>query len=576
VKSRHLEWFFLAILIEGCLSQAALLTLRFEAGRGHLLNYASLRWVLAGIFFSVLAGLLAATIGAFRQARWSQRFLAYLDTQMVGAQARLFLIQGGLLIAGVFLFECFLLTYLAFPIPTRPLFFWASLSSFEAWLTFRIAYRDKYQERPSLARRLRAKWNGLLPVQRKVFSILAIIGLVYFLFFIPINMLPNSYGQFTFLGDEQVIYPDVVKIFNAQPNFGAAVQNILGTWSWWYGYPYLPISAGVLIIPRLIYGTDFAAHMALNIGLMRQFVSVLPMVLAIMLATYLVTRFKSVWRSVGMFAFLLLVPGIVKICIHFWHPDSIILCLILLTIYFLQKDELRFGRYFYLAALTCGLATAIKLFGLFFVLAIAGYLAAGLLRKKLTLKKAVLAGAGFILVMIMTIVISSPSLLAPYITKVALASWFDQQHKILSGPSLVDTAGLYQTNLPNWLKYFGYHYMKGYFFFFAYIALAAGSVWGAKKYLNRILLAWCVPVTIFLVYFSAMKNFQYMLPVAGPLYCGAFLFPSIAEAPADSKWSAFLGRPPVRKIIQVVTMVLFASQLIINLVILYLLVVRGR
>jgi hypothetical protein len=495
---------------------------------------------------------------------------------MVGAQARLFLIQGGLLIAGMFLFECFLLTYLAFPIPTRPLFFWASLASFEAWLTFRMAYKEQYRERPSLVARLRAKWNGFLPVQRKVFIILAITGLVYFLFFIPINMLPNSYGQFTLLGDEQVIYPDVVKIFSAQPNFGAAVQNILGTWPWWYGYPYLPISASVLIIPRLIFGNQFTAHMNLNIGLMRQFVSVLPMVLAIMLAVYLVTRFKSVWRSVGMFAFLLLVPGIVKINIHFWHPDSIILCLILLTIYFLQKDDLRFGRYFYLAALACGLATAIKLFGLFFVLAIAGYLAAGLLQKKLTLKKSVLAGAGFILVMIMTIVISSPSLLAPYITKVALASWFDQQHKILSGPSLVDTEGLYQTNLPNWLKYFGFHYMKSYFFYFAYLALGAGSVWGAKKYLNRILLAWSVPTTIFLVYFSAMKNFQYMLPVAVPLFCGACLFPSIAEAPADSKGDAFLGKPVSRKIIQVVTIVLFASQLIINLVILYLLVVRGR
>jgi len=56
---------------------------------------------------------------------------------------------------------------------------------------------------------------------------------------------------------------------------------------------------------------------------------------------------------------------------------------------------------------------------LFFVLAIAGYLAAGLLLKKLTLKKSVLAGQAFILVMIMTIVISSPSLLAPYITKVS-------------------------------------------------------------------------------------------------------------------------------------------------------------
>ena len=457
MKSKFLTGFLFASLVEGSLTQAALLTIRFDAGRGHLINYAALRWLLAGIVFFVLAGLLTAAIGSLRHARWSQRFLSTLDMQLVGPSRRLFFIQGVLLVAGVFLFECFLLTYLAFPIPTRPLFFWASLTSFQAWLIFRIAYHAAYAERPSLAARLRSKWKALLPVQRKVFIILAIVGLAYFLFFIPTNLFPNRYGQFTLLGDEQVIYPDVVKIFNPQPNFAAAVQNILGTWEWWYGYPYLPISASVLIIPRLIFGEQFATHIPLNIGLMRQFVSVFPMVLAIMLAVYLVTRFKSVLTSVSMFLFLLLVPGIVKINIHFWHPDSIVLFLVLLTIYFLQKDDLGFGRYFYLAALTCGLATGIKLFGLFFVLAIAGYLVAGLLLKKLTLKKSILAGAGFILVMILTIVITSPSLMAPYITQAALSVWKGQQNKILLGPSLVDPEGLYITNLPNWLKYFGYH-----------------------------------------------------------------------------------------------------------------------
>jgi len=576
MKSKYLTGFLLVSLIEGCLTQAVLLTIHFDPGRGHLINYTALRWVLVGIFFFVLAGLLIAVIGLLRHAKRSQRFLSYLDMQLVGPPKRLFFIQGVLLVAGVFLFECFLLTYLAFPIPMRPLFFWAGLTGFQAWLIFRIAYHDSYGERPSLGASLHSKWNGLLPVQRKVFVILAIVGLAYFLAFIPTNLLPNSYGQFTLLGDEQVIYPDVVKIFNPQPNFGAAVQNILGTWPWWYGYPYLPISASVLIIPRLIFGDQFAAHIPLNIGLMRQFVSVFPMVLAIMLAVYLVTRFKSVLTSASLFLFLLLVPGIVKINIHFWHPDSIILFLILLTIYFLQKDDLRFGRYFYLAALACGLATAIKLWGLFFVLAIAGYLVGGLLLKKLTLAKCVLSGLGFILVMILTIVITSPSLLAPYITQAALSVWKGQQNKILLGPSLVDPEGLYITNLPNWLKYFGFHYMKGYFFFFAYIALVAGSLLGTKKYLNRILLAWCVPTTIFLVYFSAMKNFQYLLPLAVPLFCGAFLFPNISEIPPNSKWVSFLGKPLSRKIIRRVTIVLFASQLIINLVILYLLAVRGR
>jgi hypothetical protein len=494
----------------------------------------------------------------------------------VGPKKRLFFTQGVLIVTSVFLFECFLLTYLAFPIPTRPLFFWAGLTSFQVWLVFRIAYAGVYRERPCLAAQLRSKWNGLLPVQRKVFTILAMLGLIYFLVFIPFNLLRNSYGQFTLLGDEQVIYPDVVKVLLPQTSFAATIQNVLGTWPWWYGYPYLPISASVLIIPRLIFGNQFTEQVQLNIGLMRQFVSVLPMVLALMLAVYLVTRYKSVRMSVSMFVFLALVPGIVKINIHFWHPDSIILFLILLTIYFLQKDDLRFGRYFYLAAAACGLTTAIKLWGLFFFLAIAGYLLAGLHLKKLNLKKFALSGLYFIMIMVMTIIITSPSLLAPYITRVALASWKDQQHKILFGPKPVDPTGYYKTNLSNWLKYFGFQFMKGYFFFFAYAALVAGSLWGARKYLNRILLAWCIPTTVFLVYFSAMKNFQYMLPLAIPLYCGAFLFPSLTEGSTNPKWLSFPGKPLTRKIVWGVTIVLFASQLIINLVILYLFWIRGR
>jgi hypothetical protein len=576
MKAKYLIALLLFVLVEGILSQAFLLTMAFDPGRGHLFNYANLRLALAGVIFFVLAALMISVISLFRNAKWGHRLLSYLDVQLVGPKKRLFCIQGALIVTTVFLFECFLLTYLAFPVPTRPLFFWAGLTSFQVWLVFRIAYAGVYRERPSLAASLRSNWNGLLPVQRKVFAILAILGLIYFLVFIPFNLLRDSNGNFYLLGDEQVIYPDVVKVLNPQVSLDATVHNVLESWPWWYGYPYLPISASVLLIPRLIFGDQLAAHIQLNIGLMRQFVSVLPMVLALMLAAYLVTRYKSVLMSVSMFVFLLLVPGVVKINYQFWHPDSIILLLILLTIYFLQKDNLRFGRYFYLAAVACGLTIAIKLWGLFFVLAIAGYLLAGLHQKELTLRRFTLSGLYFILILVITIVVTSPSLLAPYITRVALESWKDQQTKILFGPKPVDPTGYYKTNLSNWLKYFGFHFMKGYFFFFAYFALVTGSLWGSRKYLNRILLAWCVATTIFLVYFSAMKNFQYMLPVAIPLYCGAFLFPNITEITTNSKWLSFLVKPLTRKIVWGLTIILFSSQFIINLIILYLFVLRGR
>jgi hypothetical protein len=294
-----------------------------------------------------------------------------------------------------------------------------------------------------------------------------------------------------------------------------------------------------------------------------------------LLAVYLVTRFKSVWRSAGLFAFLLLVPGIVKYNHDYWHPDALIVLCCMLTIYFLQKDDLRFKRNFYLAAVFCGLAAAIKLWGLFFVLAIAGYLLAGLIRKKLTIKSGVLAGGLFILAMFGTIIFSSPSLMAPYIAKVAFRDWLPRQTALLVGPGIND-GGIYNTGLMNWLKYFGDHFMKPYFFFFTIFALVAGSLMGNRKYLNRILLAWSAATVFFLAYFVAMKNFQYMLPVVAPLYCGAFLFPSITEGSTVVPWLAFLQKPLARKVAQGVTIAFIASQFVINLIILYLYVIRGR
>ncbi len=151
-KAKYLIGFLLIILVEGLLAQASLLTMRFDAVRGHLFNYANLRLTLAGAFFFLLAGLLTAGMGLLVNSNWRQRTIATLDARLLGPKKRLFLIQGALLLTGAFLFECFLLSYLAFPIPTRPLFFWASLTCGEAWLGLRISYAEAYRARPSLSR----------------------------------------------------------------------------------------------------------------------------------------------------------------------------------------------------------------------------------------------------------------------------------------------------------------------------------------------------------------------------------------------------------------------------------------
>jgi hypothetical protein len=580
MSSKHIRVFLLAALLEGVLALLFFLSRPSDIESARLLGFSYFRLGMAAADLIILGLLTLFTFKFFRNEGWAERITQnlarVLEKPVIDFGKLLFMVQGAFVLAILALTELFILSWLSFPPPLRPMLVWAILICMQAWLILRIVYAADYLRRPSMAVRLRSKWNGLLPVQRKVFVILALIGLVYFLAFIPFNLLPDIFGRIFVLGDERVIYPDVVRVLTPQANFSATVDAVFASWGWPYGYPYLPISASVLVVPRLIFGTQFGHHIKLNIFLLRQFVSVLPMVLALMLAVYLLTRYRSVRASVGMFVFLMLIPGIVKNNYQFWHPDAIILLLILLTIYFLQKDDLRFGRYFYLAAVACGLTTAIKLWGLFFFLAIAGYLIAGLIQHKLTFKNMAISGVLFILAMLATIIITSPPLLSPYVAQLAINSWTGQQEKILLGPERIDPTGYYQTTLTNWLKYFGQHFMQGYFFFFAFFALGFGSFWGSKKVLNRFLLGWCLPATIFLAYFSAMKSFQYMLPVGIPLYCGAFLFPNITDNPPFSKSLAFLSRPLTRKIIWGITLALFASQLIVNLIILYLFVIRGR
>ena len=102
------------------------------------------------------------------------------------------------------------------------------------------------------------------------------------------------------------------------------------------------------------------------------------------------------------------VRGIVRSNIQWWHPDALSVLAVVATIFFLERDRLRFGRNFYFAAAACGVAAGIKLAGFFFVLSIAGYLIAGLVQKKLTTGQFIKAGVFFVLVMLAAIVIVNP------------------------------------------------------------------------------------------------------------------------------------------------------------------------
>ena len=99
--------------------------------------------------------------------------------------------------------------------------------------------------------------------------------------------------------------------------------------------------------------------------------------------------------------------------------------------------------------------------------------------------------------MLGTFILTSPTILVPYLAKGAVASWLGQQGSILGGYNEQGFESVYQTGLPTWLYFFGLDYMKPFFFFFAFLALGVGSLLGNRKAFNRLNLGWCLATAFF-------------------------------------------------------------------------------
>jgi len=365
--------------------------------------------------------------------------------------------------------------------------------------------------------------------------------------------------------DEQTIYPDAaVKILTFQPTFGETIFNMIAGPYWWYGYPFDIISAIPLIIPRIIYGNDFSSHFALNILLLRQFVSVLPMLIALIILVYLVTEFKSPLPSAGLFIFFLSLPGVVLNNIRFWHPDGIIVLLTALTIFYLKRDDLQFGKHFYYAAVCCSLSASIKIWGVFFFVAVGGYIVAGIIRKKVSGKKGLLAGLYFILVMVLVFVMFNPNWLAPWLARNNIESILDQQNKIFFGFEGKNEPEVYKTGLANWLTFSSLYFMKPAVFFICLAAVLFGSILGSRVYLNRLILGWCLPGLIFLIYFSALKSPQYMLPILPFLYIPLALLPKIGKVEQNQSQFQFFQKKPLQIILLIIPIVVMGYQFVNN------------
>ena len=176
-----------------------------------------------------------------------------------------------------------------------------------------------------------------------------------------------------------------------------------------------------------------------------------------------------------------------------WHTDSLGVLFMVLVFFFLDRDDLRFGRNFFLAAAACGLSTGIKYFGLYFFLAIPIYLMWGLITHRLAWKRTILYAGLFVLVMAAALVASNPLLLLPQERAEIIATQTLQFHQITYGMLLRDTQPLFTWN--NYPDVFRTFYGELLFILLALGGLVYGLVKSQRRWLEALFLAWILPLT---------------------------------------------------------------------------------
>jgi 4-amino-4-deoxy-L-arabinose transferase-like glycosyltransferase len=317
--------------------------------------------------------------------------------------------------------------------------------------------------------------------------------------------------------DEFVTYPIVERMLESSPNLSEAWGRLIIYGDYHYGYPFYFLSMLTLLPLRIIQGTDFYNHTEVNILILRQIISVLPMILAAGVLTYVITRFRKLWASLFTFLFILTIPAVVRSNMHWWHPDALMMLAIAISFHFLDLDEYRLGKYFLLAAAACGLVSAIKLYGFFFFLTIPVYLLLAWRRRGMAFKKIILSSLLFVGIMLIVIVLSNPFLFykGPRGDMLDIQSYKSVE---LSEGYTHEKSLYYSLGPEYWRWTLTTYYGDPNFIVLLFLLLGLAGVAIPDRDIYWLLLAWIVPVGIYLMWFVSPKPDHYLMPLLIPLY----------------------------------------------------------
>ena len=362
--------------------------------------------------------------------------------------------------------------------------------------------------------------------EQNVLWTLVLIGIIYFCMMIPVNLTGAETPEMleVFEVDEYAQFPHLMRMLTPGDGLYQTIRNFFIYLHYYYGFPFYFWSA-LSVIPLKLFRSVWPGNTRVIVCVLRQMISVFPMILSAGLLTWVAVKFKKFWISVVLYLLLLTMPAVIQND-FWWHPDSLTLLFLCLTFFFLDRDRLRCGRYFLFAAFACGAAIGTKYLGLYFVLAVPAYLLCcriwGGISTKQIFTKAVL----FLLVMAAAILFSNPLLLLPQ-ERAEIIGIMRQQLE-LSGTGIFlqyENAFLENGHLPEWLTE---NYLRLPWLILSSAALIAGIFSGKPQTRTAAIVLLCYLTAACTINLNAAASrLHYYLPVMVPF---AASLPFLTEA----------------------------------------------
>ena len=529
-----------------------------ESKNAALGGYSLSRWGLGGLTFLLLISAIAILI---RELRSGGAVTGRIDRFLCKGNIAFFAFWGCLLGLYVSLWA-FKFSWLFVPKNLRPQILWAALIFLTGAAVIYAAFGKRFKRENLWEKyRLFPRLRDLSAKQKKTLLILLVLSLIYILILLPSNINGSrDWHDFkVYDGDEYVIYPILQNVLTPGEDLSATLYHHYIHEDYHYGYPFYAVSSLFMYPIRLICGPDFMQRIDLTLPTLRIMVSVVPLMLGCLLLVFMTTRFENPWISAAAYLFLLTAPGSLQNNQGFWHPDGLNLFFICAALYFMQRDRLRYGRNFLLSAFFVGLSAATRLFGFFFFLAVFVYLLYGLLRKVLDLRQCFAKGLLFILVMAAAILWGDPFLFRADARGNMIGILTEKTGEMSTGynADFSDPKNEYRPGWNAWYPAFEDHFTEMYCFFYLIASLGIACFLGKEQWTHRILALWWVVVSVYLIWFVAVKSTQYVLPMMLPLMSCIFSLPRALRDIPNRR---------LRTAAWAVSIAVFASQLVINLI----------